>query len=36
MRSVLAAASVDGFLRGLEHKFSEEVHAYPSFGADLL
>ncbi|CAG8105701.1 unnamed protein product [Penicillium salamii] len=36
VRSVLAAASVDGFLRSPEHKFSEEIHAYPSFGADLL
>lgn len=36
VRSVLAAASVEGFLRSTEHKFSEETHAYPSFGADLL
>ncbi|KAJ5766682.1 uncharacterized protein N7511_004298 [Penicillium nucicola] len=36
VRSVLAAASVEGFLRSAKHKFSEEVHAYPSFGADLL
>ncbi|CAG8096020.1 unnamed protein product [Penicillium olsonii] len=36
VRSVLAAASVEGFLRSKRHKFSEEVHAYPSFGVDLL
>ncbi|KAJ5192612.1 hypothetical protein N7449_008754 [Penicillium cf. viridicatum] len=36
VRSVLAAASVEGFLRSKQHKFSEEVHAYPSFGVDLL
>ncbi|CAG8947743.1 unnamed protein product [Penicillium salamii] len=34
--NVLAAASVEGFLRSKHHKFSEEVHAYPSFGVDLL
>lgn len=36
VRRVLAAASVEGFLRSTKHKFSEETHAYPSFGADLL
>lgn len=36
VRGVLAAASVDGFLRSPEHKFSEEIYVYPSFGADLL
>ena len=36
VRSALAAASVDGFLRSSKHKFSEEVLDYPSFGADLL
>lgn len=36
VRSVLAAASVEGFLRSAEYKFSKETHAYPSFGADLL
>lgn len=36
VRSVLAAASVEGFLRDKDHKFCEEAQAYPSFGADLL
>ncbi|KAJ5927147.1 hypothetical protein N7516_008920 [Penicillium verrucosum] len=36
VRSVVAAASVEGFLRSANPKFSEEIHAYPSFGADLL
>ncbi|KAJ5343968.1 hypothetical protein MYU51_002067 [Penicillium brevicompactum] len=36
LRSVLAAASVEGFLQGPNHKFSEEILDYPSFGADLL
>lgn len=36
VRSVLAAASVEGFLRSATHKFSEEVQTYPSFGVDLL
>lgn len=36
VRSVMAAASVEGFLRSANPKFSEEIHAYPSFGADLL
>ncbi|KAJ5346023.1 hypothetical protein N7452_004027 [Penicillium brevicompactum] len=36
VRRVLAAASVEGFLRGPNHKFSEEILDYPSFGADLL
>ncbi|KAJ5146106.1 uncharacterized protein N7515_000670 [Penicillium bovifimosum] len=36
VRKVLAAASVEGFLRTPHHKFSEETQAYPSFGADLL
>lgn len=36
VRSVLAAASVEGFLRSGKHKFYEEIQAYPPFGADLL
>jgi hypothetical protein len=36
VRSVLAAAFVEGFLRSPEHKFSKEIDAYPSFGADIL
>lgn len=36
VRRVLAAASVEGFLRSTRHKFSEETNAYPSFGANLL
>ncbi|PKY07188.1 hypothetical protein P168DRAFT_90037 [Aspergillus campestris IBT 28561] len=36
VRSVLAAASVEGFLRHADYKFCEEAQAYPSFGADLL
>ena len=36
VRSVVAAASVEGFLRSANPKFSEEIHAYLSFGADLL
>ncbi|KAJ5855558.1 uncharacterized protein N7529_009502 [Penicillium soppii] len=33
---ILAAASVEGYLRSEEHKFAEETQRYPSFGADLL
>ncbi|KAJ5975377.1 hypothetical protein N7481_009084 [Penicillium waksmanii] len=36
VRTVLAAASVEGFLRTETPKFSEEIQAYPSFGADVL
>lgn len=36
VRSVLAAASVEGYLRSRVHKVHEETQAYPSFGADLL
>lgn len=36
VRSILAAASVEGFLRSKYYKFSEEVYAYPSFGINLL
>ncbi|CAG7916450.1 unnamed protein product [Penicillium olsonii] len=36
VRSVFAAAFVEGFLRSPEHKFSKEIDAYPSFGADIL
>ena len=36
VRNIVAAASVEGFLRSEDPKFSEEAHTYPSFGADLL
>lgn len=36
VRRVLAAASVAGYLRSPEYRFSEETQIYPSFGADLL
>ncbi|KAJ5902884.1 hypothetical protein N7495_003412 [Penicillium taxi] len=36
VRRTLAAASVEGYLRGEDYKFEQETHEYPSFGADLL
>jgi hypothetical protein len=36
VRHVLAAASVEGYLRDKNHKFEEEVQVYPTFGADVL
>lgn len=36
VRSALAAASVEGFLRDAGYKFRAETQTYPSFGADLL
>ncbi|KAJ5741203.1 uncharacterized protein N7511_008520 [Penicillium nucicola] len=36
VRRILAAASVEGYLRDQNHKFAEETQEYPSFGADLL
>lgn len=36
VRRILAAASVEGFLRDGNHKFAEETQEYPTFGADLL
>ncbi|RAL12834.1 uncharacterized protein BO97DRAFT_405120 [Aspergillus homomorphus CBS 101889] len=36
VRQVLAAASAEGFFRDKNHKFKEEVQAYPTFGADVL
>jgi hypothetical protein len=36
VRRVLAAASVEGYLRQQNHKFVKETQRYPSFGADLL
>ena len=36
VRRVLAAASVEGYLRDQNHKFAQETQDYPSFGADLL
>ena len=36
VRRVLAAASVEGYLRDQNHKFAPETLQYPSFGADLL
>ncbi|CAG7926296.1 unnamed protein product [Penicillium olsonii] len=36
LRAVLAAASVEGFLRSPQHKFAKEVDVYPLFRADLL
>ncbi|KAJ5151538.1 hypothetical protein N7492_009833 [Penicillium capsulatum] len=36
VRQTLAAASVAGYLRSHDYKFSEETQEYPSFGADLL
>jgi hypothetical protein len=36
VRHVLAAASVEGYLRDENHKFAQEARAYPTFGADVL
>jgi hypothetical protein len=36
VRRVMAAASVEGYLRDQSHKFAPETQRYPSFGADLL
>jgi hypothetical protein len=33
---ILAAASVEGYLRDENYKFVQETHEYPTFGADLL
>lgn len=36
VRRVLAAASVEGYLRTGNYKFRKETHEHPAFGADLL
>ncbi|KAJ5628274.1 hypothetical protein N7490_010502 [Penicillium lividum] len=36
VRRVLAAASVEGYLRGANYKFVQETQEHPTFGADLL
>ena len=36
VRRLLAAASVEGYLRDQNHKFATETLRYPAFGADLL
>jgi hypothetical protein len=36
VRQTLAAASVAGYLRNDDYKFTEETQEYPSFAADLL
>ncbi|KAJ5493929.1 hypothetical protein N7463_010016 [Penicillium fimorum] len=36
VRRILAAASVEGFLRDKNYKFVQETQEYPTFGADLL
>ncbi|CAG7972785.1 unnamed protein product [Penicillium salamii] len=36
VRRILAAASVEGYLRTGNYKFRKETHEHPAFGADLL
>ncbi|CAG8328027.1 unnamed protein product [Penicillium salamii] len=36
VRRILAAASVEGYLRDENYKFLQETHEHPTFGADLL
>lgn len=36
VRCILAAASVEGYLRDENYKFVKETHEYPTFAADLL
>ncbi|KAJ5835738.1 hypothetical protein N7447_001764 [Penicillium robsamsonii] len=36
VRCILAAASVEGYLRDENYKFVQETQEYPTFGADLL
>lgn len=36
VRGILAAASVEGYLRDGSYKFVPETHEHPTFGADLL
>ncbi|CAG8187983.1 unnamed protein product [Penicillium salamii] len=36
VRGILAAASVEEYLRSANHKFKKETHEHPTFGADLL
>ncbi|CAG8111081.1 unnamed protein product [Penicillium nalgiovense] len=36
VRGILAAASVEGYLRDGNYKFVKETHEHPTFGADLL
>lgn len=36
VRGILAAASVEGYLRDGNYKFVPETHGHPTFGADLL
>lgn len=36
VRHILAAASVEGYLRDEDHKFVHEIREYPTFGADVL
>ncbi|KAJ5751490.1 uncharacterized protein N7511_008455 [Penicillium nucicola] len=36
VRRLLAAASVEGYMRSDEYKFADLTQKYPSFGADLL